>query len=89
MVLGGGKIIVVIGFMVVFCVSGWMVVFFKVGLDYIDFGYYLMVSGCFGCNFDFVMCGDEFMVFLLVYGFVIFDLVDIVVIEGVMGLFDG
>lgn len=59
---------------------------FKVGLDFIDFGYYVLVVGWFGCNFDLVLVGEWFIGFLYVYGVVG---VDIVVIEGVLGLFDG
>ncbi|AZA11660.1 cobyrinate a,c-diamide synthase [Corynebacterium gerontici] len=59
---------------------------FKVGPDYIDPGYHGMAAGRRGRNLDTVMCGRELVQGLYAHGS---SGLDIAVVEGVMGLFDG
>ncbi len=59
---------------------------FKVGPDYIDPGYHGMAAGRRGRNLDTVMCGRELVQGLYTHGA---SGLDIAVVEGVMGLFDG
>lgn len=59
---------------------------FKVGPDYIDPGYHGMAAGRRGRNLDTVMCGRELVKGLYAHGA---SGLDIAVVEGVMGLFDG
>ena len=58
----------------------------KVGPDYIDPGYHALATGKPGRNLDPHLVGEERLVPLLLHGA---DGVDIAIIEGVMGLYDG
>lgn len=59
---------------------------FKVGPDYIDPGYHAIAAGRPGRNLDSVMCGPDLVGPLYAHGSAGLD---IGIVEGVMGLFDG
>lgn len=83
---GEGKTTVALGIMAALRKRGLCVQGFKVGPDYLDTGYQCFATGRPGRNLDLWMMGRE-AVERAVEGQR--DLVDVVVIEGVMGLFDG
>ncbi|GAB3712531.1 cobyrinate a,c-diamide synthase [Mariniluteicoccus flavus] len=97
---GHGKTTIASGLMAALARRGSEVAGFKIGPDYIDPGYHRLATGRPGRNLDPVMCGEDRIAPLLVHGArrdhrlcaqgkADDDLVDLAVIEGVMGLFDG
>jgi cobyrinic acid a,c-diamide synthase len=83
---GHGKTTVATGLMAALAARGLEVSGHKVGPDYIDPGYHAMATGRPGRNLDPFMVGERRIVPLLLHGA---EDVDIAIIEGVMGLFDG
>jgi cobyrinic acid a,c-diamide synthase len=83
---GCGKSTVTIGLMGAIAATGLAVQGFKTGPDFIDPSYYRAVTGRPGRNLDLWMLSMEAVLELLVRNA---GSVDLVVIEGVMGLFDG
>ncbi|MBX7430879.1 cobyrinate a,c-diamide synthase [Mycobacterium sp. Y57] len=83
---GSGKTTVATGLIGALRRSGSRVAPFKVGPDFIDPGYHALAAGRPGRNLDPVLVGDALIGPLYRHGS---DDADIVVVEGVMGLFDG
>ncbi|MDF1488979.1 cobyrinate a,c-diamide synthase [Tessaracoccus caeni] len=83
---GHGKTTVATGLMAALTARGVGVAPFKVGPDYIDPGYHTLAAGRPGRNLDPFLCGEELMGPLFAHGAAGMD---IAVVEGVMGLFDG
>jgi cobyrinic acid a,c-diamide synthase len=83
---GVGKTTVATGLMAAFAARGLKVGAAKVGPDYVDPGYHALATGRPGRNLDAWMCGANTIAPLAAraaYG------CDLLVVEGVMGLFDG
>ena len=83
---GHGKTTVATGLLAAFAARGMKVAPFKVGPDYIDPGYHALAAGRPGRNLDPVMVGEELVGPLFAHGSAGLDLA---VVEGVMGLYDG
>jgi cobyrinic acid a,c-diamide synthase len=83
---GSGKTTVATGLMAALRRRGTAVAPFKVGPDYIDPGYHTLAAGLPGRNLDPVLVGAEQIAPLARHGAAG---VEIAVVEGVMGLFDG
>lgn len=83
---GSGKTTVATGLMGALRRAGRRVAPFKVGPDFIDPGYHALAAARPGRNLDPVLVGDQLIGPLYRHGS---DDADIVVVEGVMGLFDG
>ncbi|GAA1702812.1 cobyrinate a,c-diamide synthase [Kribbella yunnanensis] len=83
---GAGKTTVAVGLMAALRRAGHVVAGFKVGPDYIDPGFHAVATGRPGRNLDPMLSGEERVAPLLAHGA---QGVDIAVIEGVMGLYDG
>ena len=83
---GHGKTTVATGLLAAFAARGLGVAPFKVGPDYIDPGYHALAAGCPGRNLDPVMVGAERIGPLFAHGSAGLDLA---IVEGVMGLYDG
>jgi len=83
---GVGKTTVATGLMAALRRRGTRVAAAKVGPDFIDPGYHALATGRPGRNLDPWMCGDETVVALAAWGARDSDLL---IVEGVMGLFDG
>lgn len=83
---GEGKTTVALGIMTALRRRGLRVQGFKVGPDYLDTGYQRFATGQPGRNLDLWMMGREAVVRAVEAQT---GLADVVVIEGVMGLFDG
>ena len=83
---GHGKTTVATGLMAALRQRGLAVSGHKVGPDYIDPGYHALATGRPGRNLDPVLCGEDLIVPLLRHGAAG---VDLAVIEGGMGLYDG
>ena len=83
---GCGKTTVATGLMAALRARGTAVSGHKVGPDYIDPGYHALATGRPGRNLDPFLCGEDLIGPLFAHGTAG---VDIAVIEGVMGLFDG
>jgi len=83
---GCGKTTVATGLMAAFRARGTAVSGHKVGPDYIDPGYHALATGRPGRNLDPFLCGENLIGPLFAHGAAG---VEIAVIEGVMGLFDG
>ena len=83
---GTGKTTVATGLLAAFAARGLSVAPFKVGPDYIDPGYHALAAGRPGRNLDPVMVGAERIGPLFAHGSAGLDLA---VVEGVMGLYDG
>ncbi|GAA2724807.1 cobyrinate a,c-diamide synthase [Actinocorallia aurantiaca] len=86
---GHGKTTVATGLMAALRAAGHKVSGHKVGPDYIDPGYHSLATGLPGRNLDPHLVGEERLVPLLLAGAGNPEIVDIAVIEGVMGLYDG
>ncbi|WBB99389.1 MULTISPECIES: cobyrinate a,c-diamide synthase [unclassified Solwaraspora] len=83
---GHGKTTVATGLLAAFAERGVRVAGFKVGPDYIDPGYHALAAGRPGRNLDPVLVGEDLVAPLFAHGVAG---VDLAVIEGVMGLYDG
>jgi cobyrinic acid a,c-diamide synthase len=83
---GHGKTTVATGLLAAFAARGLSVAPFKVGPDYIDPGYHALAAGRPGRNLDPVMVGAERIGPLFAHGSAGLDLA---IVEGVMGLYDG
>ncbi|WFE28659.1 cobyrinate a,c-diamide synthase [Solwaraspora sp. WMMD791] len=83
---GHGKTTVATGLLAAFAARGVRVAGFKVGPDYIDPGYHALAAGRPGRNLDPVLVGEDLVAPLFAHGAAG---VDLAVIEGVMGLYDG
>jgi cobyrinic acid a,c-diamide synthase len=83
---GAGKTTVATGLMAALRRRGTTVAGFKVGPDYIDPGYHALATGRSGRNLDPVLVGEQRIAPLAAYGAAG---AQFVVVEGVMGLFDG
>jgi len=91
---GAGKTTVATGLMAALRARGLTVSPHKVGPDYIDPSYHALATGVPGRNLDPVLCGAERIGPLFAHGVAAAGRaaghpVDIAVVEGVMGLFDG
>jgi len=83
---GVGKTTVATGLMAALCRRGTRVAAAKVGPDYIDPGYHALATGRPPRNLDAWMCGEAAIPGLAARAA---DGCDLLVVEGVMGLFDG
>jgi cobyrinic acid a,c-diamide synthase len=83
---GAGKTTVTSGLMVALSNRGLRVAPFKVGPDFIDPSYHAIATGRPGRNLDAFLSGPDLIDPLFAHGALG---VDVAVIEGVMGLFDG
>ncbi len=83
---GAGKTTVASGLMAAFRQRGWRVASAKVGPDFIDPGYHSVATGRPARNLDPWMCGVDLMRPLAARAA---EGADVLVVEGVMGLFDG
>ncbi|MGH3981050.1 MAG: cobyrinate a,c-diamide synthase [Pseudonocardiaceae bacterium] len=83
---GSGKTTVATGLMAALRRRGCAVAGCKVGPDYIDPGYHALATGRPGRNLDPVLVGERRIAPLAAHGAAG---ADVVVVEGVMGLFDG
>ncbi|MDA8275294.1 MAG: cobyrinate a,c-diamide synthase [Actinomycetota bacterium] len=83
---GAGKTTVASGLMAAFRHRGWRVASAKVGPDFIDPGYHSIATGRPARNLDPWMCGVELLGPLASRAG---EGADVLVVEGVMGLFDG
>jgi cobyrinic acid a,c-diamide synthase len=83
---GHGKTTVSTGLLAAFAARGLRVAPFKVGPDYIDPGYHALAAGRPGRNLDPVMVGEDLIGPLFAHGSAGLDLA---IVEGVMGLYDG
>jgi cobyrinic acid a,c-diamide synthase len=83
---GQGKTTIATGLMAALTRTGHVVSGHKVGPDYIDPGYHALAAGRPGRNLDPVLVGEDRIGPLFAHGSAG---VDIAVVEGVMGLFDG
>lgn len=86
---GQGKTTIATGIMGALRTARRTVAGFKVGPDFIDPGYHQLATGRPGRNLDPVMVGEDRIVPLLLHGAGTPAPVDVCVLEGVMGLFDG
>jgi len=83
---GSGKTTVATGLIGALRQAGHTVAPFKVGPDFIDPGYHALAAGRPGRNLDPVLVGEQLIGPLYLHGSAG---VDIAIVEGVMGLFDG
>ena len=83
---GVGKTAVATGLMAAFRQRGWQVASAKVGPDFIDPGYHSIATGHPARNLDPWICGTDLMGPLAARAG---EGADLLVVEGVMGLFDG
>ena len=83
---GAGKTTIASGLMAAFTQRGWRVASAKVGPDFIDPGYHAVATGRPARNLDPWMCGMDLMGPLAAKAA---EGADLLVVEGVMGLFDG
>ncbi|MHB1582236.1 MAG: cobyrinate a,c-diamide synthase [Acidimicrobiales bacterium] len=83
---GAGKTTVASGLMAALGQRGWRVASAKVGPDFIDPGYHSVATGRPARNLDPWMCGVDLMGPLAARAA---EGADVLVVEGVMGLFDG
>ena len=83
---GHGKTTVATGLLAAFAARGLKVAPFKVGPDYIDPGYHALAAGRPGRNLDPVMVGEDLIGPLFAHGSAGLD---VAIVEGVMGLYDG
>ena len=83
---GVGKTTVASGLMAALTARGHRVAPFKVGPDFIDPSYHALATGRPGRNLDAFLSGPDLIAPLFAHGS---HGIDIAVIEGVMGMFDG
>ena len=83
---GSGKTTVTVGLLAHLAACGQKVRSFKIGPDYIDTGWHKQASGCAAHNLDSYLVPPETMRKIFVENS---HDADIVIIEGVMGLYDG
>lgn len=83
---GEGKTTVALGIMAAFRRRGLRVQGFKAGPDYLDTGYQMLATGRAGRNLDLWMMGRQAVEQAVAAAS---DSVDLMVVEGAMGLFDG
>ena len=83
---GVGKTTVATGLMAAFRSRGMTVASAKVGPDFIDPGYHHLATGRVGRNLDSFLCGPDAIVPIAAKAA---SGADVLVVEGVMGLFDG
>ncbi|MCW3043682.1 MAG: cobB: cobyrinic acid a,c-diamide synthase [Actinobacteria bacterium] len=83
---GVGKTTVATGLMAALASRGRRVVSAKVGPDFIDPGYHSLTTGCPGRSLDAWLSGEENLAALAAAGT---EGADLLIVEGVMGLFDG
>src|SRR5258708_11618215 len=83
---GVGKTTVATGLMAAMAGRGQRVVSAKGGPDFIDPGYHALATGCPGRSLDGWLSGEENLASLAAAGT---EGADLLIIEGVMGLFDG
>ena len=83
---GVGKTTVATGLMAAMAYRGLRVVSAKVGPDFIDPGYHSLATGRAGRSLDAWLSGEENLAALAAAGT---EGSDLLIIEGVMGLFDG
>jgi cobyrinic acid a,c-diamide synthase len=83
---GVGKTTVATGLMAAMACRGRRVVSAKVGPDFIDPGYHALATGCPGRSLDAWLSGEENLASLAAAGT---EGADLLIVEGVMGLFDG
>src|ERR1051326_1608814 len=83
---GVGKTTVASGLMAALRARGRRVASAKVGPDFIDPGYHALACGRPGRNLDAWMCGADLIASLAARAA---QAVDLLIVEGVMGLFDG
>lgn len=86
---GQGKTTVATGLMSALAARGLAVAPAKVGPDYVDPGFHALATGRPGRNLDPWLTSEELLTPLLLHGARTPRPADVVVVEGVMGLFDG
>ncbi|MBN2110610.1 MAG: Ni-sirohydrochlorin a,c-diamide synthase [Methanosarcinaceae archaeon] len=84
-----GKTTITIGLLAALTEAGYRVQPYKVGLDYIDPGYYSEITGRRARNLDGFLMDGEGVRDVFIHGATVDDGADIAIIEGVRGLYEG